>query len=257
MDPIVVDDAETAQWDRSADVVVVGFGGAGASAALQAREEGAEVILIDRFGGGGTTKYSGGVIYAGATRFQREAGIEDSVDNMLAYLKQEVGDAVRPETLRRYCEGSAADLDWLIGHGVQYDHSAYLEKITYPPEGKYLYYSGNEKSPAFAAHAKPAARGHRAVGPGFGGAHYIAALREATLAGGRAAIAPHTGDAAGHRPASAMSSASRRSRCRSSSMTSTRRSMNPPTPTSPTIMPRPRPRCRPWLRWKPARGRGS
>jgi 3-oxo-5alpha-steroid 4-dehydrogenase len=181
MDPIVVDDAETAHWDRNTDVVVVGFGGAGASAALQAREEGAEVILIDRFGGGGTTKYSGGVIYAGATRFQREAGIEDSVDNMEAYLKQEVGDAVRPETLRRYCEGSAADLDWVIGHGVQYDSSAYLEKITYPPEGKYLYYSGNEKSPAFAAHAKPAARGHRAVGPGFGGAHYIAALRAATL----------------------------------------------------------------------------
>ena len=181
MDPIIVDDAETAQWDRTADVVVVGFGGAGASAALQAREEGAETILIDRFGGGGTTKYSGGVIYAGATRFQAEAGIEDSVDNMLAYLQQEVGDAVRPETLRRYCEGTAADLDWLIGHGVRYDSSAYLEKITYPPEGKYLYYSGNEKSPAFAAHATPAARGHRAVGPGFGGAHYIAALRAATL----------------------------------------------------------------------------
>jgi 3-oxo-5alpha-steroid 4-dehydrogenase len=181
VDPIIVEDAETAAWDRKADVVVVGFGGAGATAALQAREEGAGTILIDRFGGGGTTRYSGGVIYAGATRFQREAGIEDSVDNMIAYLEQEVGDAVRPETLRRYCEGTAADLDWLIGHGVRYDSSAWLEKITYPPEGKYLYYSGNEKSPAFAAHARPAARGHRAVGPGFGGAHYIAALREATL----------------------------------------------------------------------------
>jgi 3-oxo-5alpha-steroid 4-dehydrogenase len=186
--PIVVDDPETMDWDKTADVVVVGFGGAGASAALQAREEGAGVILIDRFGGGGTTKYSGGVIYAGATRFQREAGIEDSVDNMIAYLQQEVGDAVRPETLRRYCEGTAADLDWLIGHGVRYDSSAYLEKITYPPEGKYLYYSGNEKSPAFAAHARPAARGHRAVGPGFGGAHYIAALREATLREGVAQL---------------------------------------------------------------------
>ncbi len=181
MEPIGIDDADGVQWDRATDVVVVGFGGAGASAALQARESGADVILIDRFGGGGTTKYSGGVIYAGNTRFQREAGITDSVDNMFAYLEQEVGSAVRPETLRRYCEGSAADLDWLIGHGVRYDSSAYLEKITYPPEGKYLYYSGNEKSPAFAAHAEPAARGHRAVGPGFGGAHYIAALREATL----------------------------------------------------------------------------
>ena len=178
---ITVEDADAVHWDRHADVVVVGFGGAGASAALQAREEGADVILIDRFGGGGTTSYSGGVIYAGATRFQREAGLDDSVDNMLAYLKMEVGDAVRPETLRRFCEGSAGDLDWLIGHGVGYASDAYLDKITYPPEGKYLYYSGNEKSPPFAANAKPVPRGHRAVGPGFGGAHYIAALRKAAV----------------------------------------------------------------------------
>jgi 3-oxo-5alpha-steroid 4-dehydrogenase len=181
MTPIAVEDADAVSWDRQADVVVVGFGGAGVSAALQAREDGAEVILIDRFGGGGTTTYSGGVIYAGATRFQREAGLADSVDNMLAYLKMEVGDAVKPETLRRFCEGSAGDVEWLIGHGVGYASDVYLEKITYPPEGKYLYYSGNEKSPAFVAKAKPVPRGHRAVGPGFGGAHYIAALRKAAI----------------------------------------------------------------------------
>ena len=167
MSPIIVDDAGSVNWDRQADVVVVGFGGAGASAALEAREAGADVILIDRFGGGGTTGYSGGVIYAGATRFQREAGFADTVDNMHAYLEMEVGDAVRPETLRRFCEGSAADVDWLIGHGVRYASDAYLDKITYPPEGKFLYYSGNEKSPAFAEKAEPAPRGHRAVGAGF------------------------------------------------------------------------------------------
>jgi len=135
-----VRDAGSIQWDREADVVVVGFGGAGACAALQAREDGADVVLIDRFGGGGTTGYSGGVIYAGATRFQKAAGFDDTVDNMYDYLAMEVGDAVRPETLRRFCEGSAADLEWLIGHGVKYDSAAYLDKVTYPPEGKYLYY---------------------------------------------------------------------------------------------------------------------
>lgn len=179
MRPITVDDADAVSWDKQADVVVVGFGGAGACAALEARGDGADVMLLDRFGGGGTTKYSGGVIYAGATSFQREAGLEDSVDNMHEYLKLEVGDAVRPDTLRRFCEGSAADVDWLVGHGVEYASDTYLDKITYPPEGKYLYYSGNEKSPAFAAKAKPVPRGHRAVGPGFGGAHYINALSRA------------------------------------------------------------------------------
>lgn len=184
MSPIIVEDAGAVAWDSQADVVVVGFGGAGASAALQAHECDADVILIDRFGGGGTTGYSGGVIYAGATRFQREAGFDDTVEDMLDYLKQEVGDAVSPETLRRFCEGSAADVDWLIAHGVHYSGAAYLDKITYPPEGKYLYYSGNEKSPAFEARARPAPRGHRAVGPGFGGAHYVAALRRAIDAAG-------------------------------------------------------------------------
>jgi len=184
MSPLTIDDIGSVEWDQQADVVVVGFGGAGASAALQARESGADVILVDRFGGGGTTRYSGGVIYAGATRFQREAGFDDTVEDMLAYLELEVGDAVRPQTLRRFCAGSAADIDWLIAHGVRYASDAYLEKTTYPPEGKYLYYSGNEKSPAFAAKAKPAPRGLRAVGQGFGGAHFIAALRQSVLAQG-------------------------------------------------------------------------
>jgi 3-oxo-5alpha-steroid 4-dehydrogenase len=69
--PLTVESADSIGWDETADVVVVGFGGAGAAAALQAREGGAEVDVLDRFGGGGTTAYSGGVLYAGGTRFQR------------------------------------------------------------------------------------------------------------------------------------------------------------------------------------------
>ena len=79
----------------------------------------------------------------------------------------------------------------MIGHGVRYASDAYLDKITYPPEGKFLYYSGNEKSPAFAEKAEPAPRGHRAVVLGFGGAHYIAALRQAIDRNGIALMA-HT-----------------------------------------------------------------
>ncbi|HEY1448140.1 MAG TPA: FAD-binding protein [Caulobacteraceae bacterium] len=177
--PITVESPDSVVWDEVADVIVVGFGGAGAAAALQARECGAEVIVLDRFGGGGTTAYSGGVLYAGGTRFQREAGVDDDAENLEAYLAMEVGDVVRPETLRRFCQGSGADVEWLGRHGVKYASELFLEKATFPPEGKYLYYSGNEKSPAFAARARPAPRGHRAVGPGYGGPHYFAALAKA------------------------------------------------------------------------------
>lgn len=159
------------QWDIEVDVLVIGFGAAGAVAALQAQEEGAQVLLIDRFEGGGTTARSGGVVYAGATRFQKQAGFDDDADNMLRYLETEVGNAVHPQTLKRFCEGSAADLEWLIANGVNFSSEAHVEKASFPPEGKYLYYSGNEKALSNAAIARPVPRGHRPVGPGFGGVH--------------------------------------------------------------------------------------
>ena len=45
-DPLIADPA-TLRWDDEADMVVVGFGGAGATAALQARELGGDVIALD------------------------------------------------------------------------------------------------------------------------------------------------------------------------------------------------------------------
>ncbi|HWM97890.1 MAG TPA: FAD-dependent oxidoreductase, partial [Streptosporangiaceae bacterium] len=82
-------------WDLEADVVVVGFGAAGACAALEAAATGASVLVLDRFGGGGATALSGGVVYAGGgTAQQRAAGVTDTPEAMLGYLRTEVGDAV-------------------------------------------------------------------------------------------------------------------------------------------------------------------
>ena len=90
-------------WESEADVVVCGFGGAGACAAIEAADAGAEVRIVDRFDGGGATRKSGGVIYAGGgTSVQRRAGVEDSVDAMHAYLADETRDAVSEAALRRF-----------------------------------------------------------------------------------------------------------------------------------------------------------
>jgi len=182
--PLTIDDPERFAWDETADVVVVGFGAAGACAALEARAAGADVILVDKFEGGGATALSGGVVYAGATRFQREAGFQDTSEEMFKYLSREVGDIVERDTLRRFCEDSAANLDWLIGHGANY-----AARLARPDEaydaalsaGASLYFSGNEYVQSYAAIAKPAPRGHITVGPGFGskGVHLFAALRKA------------------------------------------------------------------------------
>ncbi|MRH91541.1 FAD-binding protein [Nocardia sp. SYP-A9097] len=157
-------------WDSSADIVVVGYGGAGVAAALAARESGADVLALDRFLGGGATALSGGIVYAGGgTWVQRAAGVQDDVENMLAYLRAEVGDAVSEQTLRRFCEGSTAMIDWLSSHGVPFQPSLCPYKTSYPTDEHYLYYSGSENSGGFRELATPAQRGHRAHGRGVSG----------------------------------------------------------------------------------------
>ncbi len=177
--PVVsIDSADMFQWDDDADVVVVGYGGAGICAALELVENGASVIAIDRFNGGGATAFSGGVVYAAGTDIQRQNGVEDDPDNMLKYLRLEVGDIVQPETLKRFCDDSAGNLQWLQAHGVVFGTKLYTGKTTYPPEGYFLQYSGNEKVEAYCREAKPAPRGHRTLGRGFTGNKLYRALRE-------------------------------------------------------------------------------
>ncbi|MFY9326554.1 MAG: FAD-binding protein, partial [Georgfuchsia sp.] len=184
-DPILVENADAIAWDDTADVVVAGFGGAGATAAIEARENGADVLILDRFEGGGATAYSGGVYYAGGTRYQRDGGYEDNADEMFKYLSIETRNAVSAETLRRFCEESSDTIDWLASHGVPFEGSVYPKKTNMPPNGKFLYYSGNEKVPAYAEKAIPAPRGHCTVSkPDEGGLTYFAALRKAALAQG-------------------------------------------------------------------------
>ncbi|HUW95717.1 MAG TPA: FAD-binding protein, partial [Anaerolineae bacterium] len=66
-------------WDHETDVVIVGYGGAGAAAAIAARDAGAEVIILEkREVPGGTTAICGGVYYAAGTSVQEENGIDDS-----------------------------------------------------------------------------------------------------------------------------------------------------------------------------------
>ena len=168
------------RWDAEADVVIVGFGGAGACAAIEAADRGADVLIVDRFRGGGATAISGGIVYAGGgTRHQIAAGFTDSVEAMLDYLKQETGDVVSAETLKRFCEQSIENLEWLERNGVPFDASMAPRKTSYPTNDHYLYYSGNELAPPYRDQAKPAPRGHRTHGPNMSGKVLFAGLRRA------------------------------------------------------------------------------
>ncbi|WP_028079101.1 FAD-binding protein [Solimonas soli] len=182
--PLVLDDVERAQWSESADVVIVGFGAAGASAAIEARDAGAEVLAVDRFEGGGSTAISGGIYYGGATQVQRDAGYEDTPEEMYRYLKLETEGVVADETLMRFCRDSNDNLQWLQKQGVGFNSTLYKTKRSYPPNKYYLYFSGNELVAGYREHAKPAPRGHRVFGDGYTGGVLFKALKASALAKG-------------------------------------------------------------------------
>lgn len=162
---------EAHQWHGIADLVIVGFGGAGAAAALEAHEQGLDTLVLDRAFGGGATNISGGIFYAGGgTAIQKEAGIEDTPENMFKYLEQEVQGAVSDTTLKKFCDTSVENFDWLRKHGVPFDASLCPFKTSYPPNHQFFYYSGNESFPPYSDKAVPAPRGHRGHRKGISGA---------------------------------------------------------------------------------------
>nr|HPI99727.1 FAD-dependent oxidoreductase [Enterococcus sp.] len=72
---------DPSQLKDSYDIIIVGAGGAGMAAAIQAKEAGANPVILEKMpiAGGNTLKSSGGM-NASETKFQKEQGIEDSND---------------------------------------------------------------------------------------------------------------------------------------------------------------------------------
>ena len=75
-------------WDITTDVLVVGSGAAGVSAAIEARRAGAAVLLVESLSQfGGASAISGGVVYCGGgTALQRALGFDDSAEEMYNFL---------------------------------------------------------------------------------------------------------------------------------------------------------------------------
>jgi 3-oxo-5alpha-steroid 4-dehydrogenase len=123
-----------AAWDAEADLVVVGCGGAGLAAALEGAERGLSVLALDRTAGGGSTAINGGILYAGGgTAVQKQAGVEDTPEAMFQYLRGDTQGVVADATLLRFCNESAAMVDWLMRHGVHFEARKYEPKTSYPP----------------------------------------------------------------------------------------------------------------------------
>jgi len=188
--PQIITDPNLFTWDDEADLVIAGLGGAGIAAANEALEQNLTVIGIDKTTGGGATAKSGGVFYAGGgTPIQLAAGVKDSPENMFNYLIQETDNIVKESTLRKFCNTSAENTQWLLDNGVQFDSSYCKVKTSYPGAGYFLYHSDNSLVPSYMEKAEPAPRGHRGYeeGPfrpiGVGGTIYYPLKKSAIKKG--------------------------------------------------------------------------
>jgi fumarate reductase flavoprotein subunit len=102
------------------DVVVVGSGGAGLAAAIQACDEGARVLIVEKMStiGGNTIKASVGM-NAAETRFQKLKGIEDSKE--LFYQETLKGGQFKNNTvlLKEFIERAPQAVEWLAAHNIE------------------------------------------------------------------------------------------------------------------------------------------
>jgi succinate dehydrogenase/fumarate reductase flavoprotein subunit len=163
------------RWDFETDVVVIGFGAAGACSALEAARAGARVTLFEVASGhGGTSALSGGEIYlGGGTPIQRAAGFTDSADALYRYLAMAGGPNTDLERARAYADGSLAHYDWLVAQGVEYKNSYIAERCIEPSTDDCLIWSGSEEAWPFVEQAQPAPRGHCPKFAGMGGGRYV------------------------------------------------------------------------------------
>ncbi|MGG7446644.1 flavocytochrome c [Kosakonia oryzendophytica] len=104
---------------KSYDVVVVGSGGAGLAAAIQAHDEGASVLIVEKMPtiGGNTIKASAGM-NAAETRFQRVKGIQDSKELFYQESLKGGGNKNNPELLHRFVENAPEAIEWLARRGI-------------------------------------------------------------------------------------------------------------------------------------------
>lgn len=102
------------------DIVIVGAGGAGMTAALQAKEAGMNPVILEKMpvAGGNTIKSSSGM-NASQTKYQEKEGIKDSNDKFFEETLKGGKGTNDKELLRYFVDHSAEAIDWLDSKGIE------------------------------------------------------------------------------------------------------------------------------------------
>ena len=122
------------------DVVVVGGGGAGLSAAIAAKEKGAEVVLVEKMLMlGGNTNYATAGINAANTKLQKKLGIEDNAELFYNDTMKGGKNVNNPELVKKLTTDSANIIDWLTERGADLSEVVFTggqsAKRTHRPAG--------------------------------------------------------------------------------------------------------------------------
>lgn len=107
--------AQGKTFDLQVGVVVVGAGAAGLTAALAARDGGAEVLILERdHTPAGSTAMSQGNIAAAGTRSQKENGVEDSGEIFADDIVKLARGQTDAGLARAFADASGPTIDWLV-----------------------------------------------------------------------------------------------------------------------------------------------
>lgn len=149
-------------WHDACDVLVVGYGIAGACAALEARRAGVDALIVERASGaGGVSILSSGIFYlGGGTPVQRHCGQDDDAEQMYRFLAASTG-APDARLVRRFCDGSVEHFEWLEAQGIAFERTCFKGKAVFLNTTECLMSTGSEKAWPFRDIARPAYRGHK------------------------------------------------------------------------------------------------
>lgn len=118
-------------FPASASVLIVGAGAAGLTAALAAREAGAEVLVLERDPvPQGSTALSSGLVPAAGSKFQAAKGIADTPALLARDIQAKAKGLAEPRLVEALCSVIGPTVDWLAAaHGVPFD---VVEGFLYP-----------------------------------------------------------------------------------------------------------------------------
>ncbi|MEU6564435.1 3-oxosteroid 1-dehydrogenase [Nocardia nova] len=103
--------------DREYDVVVVGSGAAGMTAALAAAHHGLRAVLIEKAAHyGGSTARSGGGVWIPGNKALKASGRPDDREEARRYLHSIIGDVVPKEKIDTYIDRGAEAFDFVLDH---------------------------------------------------------------------------------------------------------------------------------------------